>query len=166
MHQQYLRGEAIDHNSISSKHRLAPLQDLQISMTAVPIAPPELRSSLIETLVNNGATYRASFSESTTHLLIGPDVNESNIWSNAKVQKARELQARGLTTLFVIWQEWLEDSLKMGGALEESNYIITNPRPKDDRKVGSLPCARSPSIVVKPSHSFCHASTTYDAQSS
>lgn len=140
LHALYLTGEFIDPSLLTSAaHTLKPLHELQIGITAFPVNPPELRASLIQSIIDNGGTYHASFKDTCTHLLVGPEADERSVFSNQKVLRALQFASSG-TKLSIVWGEWIEDSIKMHGALEEDRYDIRNPRPSLDRVVGPICC--------------------------
>lgn len=149
MHEQYLRGEIVDLDFYTILYAFPPLHGLDVAFTAVPLQPELIRKDLIQSISSAGAAFSAHFKDTVTHLLVGSELDQSTVWSNPKVMKAQEFNARKSRmdlngangSVSVVWSEWLEDSLKMGGALDEQKYSIRNPRPDPMRVVAPISCS-------------------------
>lgn len=127
MHKIWVSGETANVEKLTERHRLAPLHNLSIAITAFPIEQASLRKEIINQIVTSGAHYKANFDDQCTHLLVGPLVSQESIYGNAKIVKADEFRRKlGDDHVFTVWSEWLEDSLHLSGALDESKYDVAS----------------------------------------
>ena len=141
MHTLYIAGEAVDAAALEPEHRLPTLAGLSLAITAFSLAHNSVRDELIRQITSAEGTYKATFTSDCTHLIVGPDVpgGDDSVFAIDKVKMALMYQEKlGLDVVHVVWSEWLEDSLAMNGALNESRYSISRPRPGKDRQIGAL----------------------------
>lgn len=119
----------------------------------------------MQAIASNGGTYKPTFVQSCSHLVVGPEyTSHQSARQSPKVAKALELQKEG-HEVRVVWSEWLDDSLALGGALKEDDYSIHKARGEQIRTtaVKSLrtdqpapKTVRSP-VLKKDSTSTCLA---------
>lgn len=148
MREVWLQGEFPDVPSLSCTHRLRPLHGLQLSLTAFT-SDPEQRNEIFSALAAAGATYKPTFVKSCTHLIVGPEIESHEVaLQHPKVIKAQEFNALNQSlppekqkhNIHVVWSSWLDDSLALQGALDETKYLVTQPKHSVQRVLAIKSC--------------------------
>lgn len=116
---------------------------LKMSITDIPLNPPSLRNDLIKAITDNGAFFKSGYSQSTEILLVGrSEINQKRVREGKKSEKIEkaafwdeEERGKGLMPRrYVLWVEWLEDSLRAKRRLPFDAYDWrTTSAPADER---------------------------------
>ncbi|KAF6756825.1 hypothetical protein DFP72DRAFT_892416 [Ephemerocybe angulata] len=104
-------------------HRLPIFSDVVVCLSG--ISDVERRVSIRRIVEQEGGSYVKAIERPVrvTHLLCSGDEETD------KMRYADKFVNRGEAQIYMVWEDWFWDSLKMKGRLDEARYNVRNPRP-------------------------------------
>lgn len=123
------------------RHRLPALFGVHASLTGHASTP---RQSLLSVLSDHGADHSATFSTSTTHLIVLSRLEAGFPPDDDILSDAKFLVAMERPNVQVVWSDWIEDSVAAGGLqplgeTDKVGYLVKAGRARPTRRFGPAP---------------------------
>ncbi|KAI0064954.1 hypothetical protein BV25DRAFT_1914101 [Artomyces pyxidatus] len=118
------QGDEFDLDETMKEHRLPVFSGVTLSISGIEDIPH--RTDIHRKLVEHGGKYEKNIERPVrvTHLLCSGDQETD------KMKYARKFNAKGEADIQLVWEEWFWDSLEFGGRFDETQYLVTLPRPE------------------------------------
>ncbi|KAG7088076.1 hypothetical protein E1B28_012107 [Marasmius oreades] len=123
-YQIWLRGDDVDLEESTKKHRLPIFSGVVICLSGVEDI--KRRTRINKYVTQYGGTFLKNLERPVrvTHLLCSGEKETDKMHYAEKFNRKREADIK------LVWEEWFWDSLEFGGRFDEDKYQVRQPRPE------------------------------------
>ncbi|KAF8556500.1 hypothetical protein OG21DRAFT_1602206 [Imleria badia] len=136
-HAIWLRGDDVDVQQTTSKHRLPIFSGVVLCLSGVEDV--HRRTEINRLVTEHQGTYLRDLERPVrvTHLLCSGDTETDKMKYAEKFNKRKEAH------IHLVWEEWFWDCLEFGGRFDEKKYQASRPRPAR-KSLHEIPIASFP----------------------